>query len=49
VIALFLMLVNPEYIVSFISNPIGKILIAGAVVLEAIGFTIVNRIVDIKY
>lgn len=49
VLALFLMIVNPDYIVSFFETTIGKIMVGTGVVLEIIGFTIVNRIVDIKY
>jgi len=49
IITLFLMMVNPEYIQSFFENSLGKIIILVGVVLEVIGFSIVNKIVDIKY
>ncbi|NLJ31879.1 MAG: type II secretion protein F [Clostridiales bacterium] len=49
VLALFLMIVNPDYILSFFDTTTGKIMIGVGVILEIIGFTIVNRIVDIQY
>ncbi len=49
VICLMLMMINPDYIMSFFESSIGKIMIAVGVVLELIGFAIINKIVDIKY
>lgn len=49
VMLVFLMIVNPEYIMGFVNHPIGRILLIASVVLEMIGFFLINRIVDIKY
>jgi tight adherence protein B len=43
----FLTMVNPEYLELF-GSPIGQMMLAGAAVLELIGFYIIRRIVDIK-
>ena len=45
----FLMIVNPEYLQDFINQPMGRIMLLISVVLEALGFFIINKIVDIKY
>jgi tight adherence protein B len=49
VIALMLMLMNPDYILTFVSSTLGKIMIAAGAVLEVIGFLAVRKVVDIKY
>ena len=49
VVLVFLMIINPGYFEGFYNNQIGKILIIGSVIMEAIGFFIISRIVDIKY
>lgn len=49
VVLLFLMVLNPTYLTDFINHPIGKVLLIASVFLEAIGFFLINRIVDIKY
>ena len=49
VVLLFLMILNPTYLTDFISHPIGKLLLMLSVLLEAIGFFLINRIVDIRY
>lgn len=49
VIAMFLMLLNPEYILTFVETKIGNILLLACLALEAIGFIFINKIVDIKY
>lgn len=49
VVLLFLMLMNPTYLSDFVSNPLGKAMLAGSVVMELIGFFVINRMVDIKY
>ena len=49
VIVLILMVINPTYILTFLQSSLGKIMIVVSIVLEIIGFTIINRIVDIKY
>jgi tight adherence protein B len=43
----FLTMVNPEYLELF-GSPVGQAMLAGAAVLELIGFYIIRRIVDIK-
>ena len=48
-IVLFLMISNPSYIMEFVENPIGIALIGVAVLMEAMGFFVINRMVDIKY
>ncbi len=49
VIALMLMLINPDFIMAFFESTLGKILLAVGVCLEIIGFVVVKRVVDIKY
>ena len=48
-VILFLMILNPTYLMDFVKNPMGKGLLIASVLLEAIGFFCINRIVDIKY
>lgn len=45
----FLMIVNPDYFMNFVNHPIGRILLVVSVVLELLGFFLINRIVDVKY
>ncbi|MEA4915785.1 MAG: type II secretion system F family protein [Christensenella sp.] len=47
-IMLMLMFINPGYVDMFFVTEKGRIMIAISLVLEAIGFTIVNKIVNIK-
>jgi len=47
-IILLLMFINPGYIDMFFTTPTGRIMMGISVVLEAIGFSIVNKIVNIK-
>lgn len=47
--ALLLMLVNPEFMLNFLESDIGKVMIGIGVVLEAIGFAVIRKIVDIEY
>ena len=49
VVLLVLMILNPTYLTDFVNHPLGKLLLAGSVILEVIGFILINRIVDIKY
>ena len=49
VVLLVLMILNPTYLTDFVNHPLGKLLLAGSVILEVIGFMLINRIVDIKY
>ncbi|WP_312653293.1 type II secretion system F family protein [Aminipila sp.] len=48
-IILLLMILNPEYFKSFFEASIGKIMIGVSVMMEMIGFIIINKIVDIEY
>lgn len=48
-IILLLMILNPEYFMSFFEASIGKIMIGVCVAMELIGFIIINKIVDIEY
>ncbi|MEL7656472.1 MAG: type II secretion system F family protein [Bacillota bacterium] len=48
-IILFLMILNPQYFMSFFEASIGKIMIGVSVLMELIGFVIINKIVDIEY
>ncbi|TYZ29261.1 secretion system protein F [Selenomonas caprae] len=43
-----LMLVNPGYLKPLFEEPIGQVCMAGAVVLEIVGYFVIQRIVDIK-
>jgi tight adherence protein B len=47
-IVLILMLINPGYINMFFTTRSGRIMLLICVVMEAIGFSIVNKIVNIK-
>lgn len=49
IIILIVMLVNPDYFASFFESQIGKIMMVVSVVLEATGFLVINKIVDIQY
>lgn len=49
VMFVFLMIVNPEYLMGFIDHPIGRILLIVSVVLEGLGFFVINKVVDVKY
>jgi tight adherence protein B len=48
VLVLALMVISPGYFAGFFESEIGKLLIVVSVVLEAIGFAIINKIVNIK-
>jgi tight adherence protein B len=48
-ILLALMVINPEYVELFFTTKSGKIMLAVSAVMEAIGFAIINKIVDIEY
>jgi tight adherence protein B len=48
VIGLMIYLINPEYMVSFFTNIIGKILIAIGVMFGAIGFILINKLTKIE-
>lgn len=49
VIILMLMVINPNYFMEFCKTEIGKIMIVISVILELIGFALINKIVDIQY
>lgn len=46
---LIFMIINPTYIGSFIATPMGIGMLMIGVVMEVIGFFVINRMVDIKY
>jgi tight adherence protein B len=48
VLVLAIMVLNPEYYEGFFSSTIGKLLIFISILMEAIGFLIIKRIIDIK-
>jgi len=48
-IILILMVINPNYFQSFAASDIGKLMLIASVFLEAIGFMIIRKIIDIKY
>ena len=47
-LAIFMYGINPDYLSPLIETDIGRMFVAGAVVLEIIGCIIIQRIVDIK-
>jgi tight adherence protein B len=47
-VMLILMLMNPEYMEIFFTTRIGLMMLGAAVILEAIGFYLVNRIISFK-
>jgi tight adherence protein B len=49
IIIVVLMLLNPDYFQSFFETQIGKIMLIISVVLEVVGFAVINKVVDIKY
>lgn len=48
VLVLALMVISPGYFAGFFESDLGKILIVVSVILEAMGFAIINKIVNIK-
>ncbi len=48
IIIVLLMFVNPSYIDMFFTTHSGRVMLVVSVILEAIGFSIVNKIVNIK-
>lgn len=49
VVVLFLMITNPSYIMEFVETPIGIAMMIAGIVMEIVGFVVINRLVDIKY
>lgn len=49
VLFLVLMIINPSYIGSFIASPTGIAMLMFGLVMEVIGFIVINRMVDLKY
>ena len=47
-IIVLLMFINPGYVDMFFTTESGRIMLIVSVVLEAVGFSIVNKIVNIK-
>ena len=48
-LGLIIFLLNPAYMLEFIGNPIGRILLLIGAVMEIIGFLVVRKIIAIKY
>ena len=48
-IMVLLMMLNPDYIMTFFQTTIGLMMLGVAAILEAIGFLIVTKIVNIRY
>ena len=48
VLGFFIYLINPEYMVAFFANTIGKILMAIGVVFGVIGFILINKLTKIE-
>lgn len=48
VVAFLIYLLNPDYISILVDEPIGRMLIATAFIMQIIGYFIIRRIVDIK-
>lgn len=46
---LMFMIINPSYIGGFISTPLGIGMLMIGVVMEVLGFIVINRMIDIKY
>lgn len=48
IMGVLIYMLNAEYMSILFENPIGRLLIAGALVLQVIGFIVIRRIVDIE-
>ncbi len=48
-LGLIIFMLNPDYMISFIQNNVGRILLAVGAVMELIGFLMVKKIITIKY
>lgn len=48
-IIVLLMIINPEYFMSFFEASIGKIMLGVSICMELMGFLVINKIVDIQY
>jgi tight adherence protein B len=48
IMGVLIYMLNAEYMSILFTDPIGRLLIAGALVLQVIGFIIIRRIVDIE-
>ena len=42
------MVINPEFTSLLITDPFGRILLAGAILLEIMGFLVIRKIVNIE-
>jgi tight adherence protein B len=47
VIAIFASIVNPGYMQPFIDEPIGRVMLVGALISELVGFLVIRKIVNI--
>ncbi|MCU0873503.1 MAG: type II secretion system F family protein, partial [Pirellulaceae bacterium] len=48
VLAIYMQVRNPEYLAVLFRDPIGHLMLVGAVVLQIIGALVIKKIVDIK-
>ena len=47
-LALYFIVVSPDYIAPLITDSLGRMLLGAAVVMEVVGFLIIRKIVDIE-
>lgn len=47
-VAVILSIINPDYLKPLYTEPLGKMAIAGAAIMEIIGFIVISKIVNIK-
>jgi len=48
-VILILMVMNPGYFEAFVETSLGKLLMLGSMAMEAVGFIVINKVVDIRY
>lgn len=48
-VGLMISLINPPYLSTLFVDPIGQVMLAGAVMLQGIGFLWIRKIVDVRY
>lgn len=49
IVGLVISVINPDYMRTLFSEPLGQALLAGAVMLQGVGFLWIRRIVDVRY
>ena len=48
VLMVLLMLLNPGYFTEFFASPVGKTMLGVSVIMEVIGFMVINKIINIE-